>query len=81
MKFNEIVTSEFDVEDDIVLEYINNKGKEKDYAVQEFIDFLCERYYMGDFQEHYDIKYDLKQEDFIKEISRILEENDRERIS
>lgn len=78
MRFNETIYNQLEIDDDIIEEYIRSLEEEdisvEDCSVDDFIDFVTERYYIDDFVETTDVEYNLKNKYFHDEIKRVKEQ-------
>ena len=76
MRFNEITTSLLEIDDDTVLEYIKWADTNKDgkYSISDFIYYLETEYCIGDFEQTWEVEYDLKQSFFIDELNRVKDD-------
>lgn len=73
MRFNEIISNQIEVDDEVIEDYIR-KTDEEDYSTSDFLDFLCTEYYIGDFVETEDYKYTLEKDYLLDEIKRVKEQ-------
>jgi uncharacterized protein YacL (UPF0231 family) len=79
MRFNEIIYNQLEIDDDIIEEYIRSFDRSfdeeelsiDDCTIDDFIDFVTERYYIEDFIETTDCEYNLKKEYFHDELNRV----------
>lgn len=75
MRFNEIIYNKLEIDDDIIEEYIKSIEEEdisvEDCKIDDFINFVTERYYIDDFVETTDCEYDLKKKYFHDELNRV----------
>ena len=75
MRFNEIIYNQLEIDDDIIEEYIKSIEEEdisvEDCKIDDFINFVTERYYIDDFVETTDCEYDLKKKYFHDELNRV----------
>lgn len=78
MRFNEIVYNQLEIDDDIIEEYIKSFDEEElsidDCTIDDFINFVTERYYIDDFIETTDVEYDLRNKYFHDEIKRVKDQ-------
>ena len=78
MRFNEIVYNQLEIDDDVIEEYIRSFDEEElsidDCTIDDFINFVTERYYIDDFIETTDVEYDLRNKYFHDEIRRVKEQ-------
>ncbi len=79
MRFNEIIYNQLEIDDDIIEEYIRSFDRSfdeeelsiDDCTIDDFINFVTERYYIEDFIETTDREYNLKKEYFHDELNRV----------
>lgn len=78
MRFNEIIYNQLEIDDDVIEEYIKSLENEdisiEDCKIDDFIDFVTERYYIEDFVEITDCEYDLKKKYFHDELNRVKDQ-------
>ena len=78
MRFNEIIYNQLEIDDDIIEEYIRSFDEEElsidDCTIDDFINFVTERYYIDDFVETTDVEYDLRKEYFHNELNRVKDQ-------
>ena len=78
MRFNEIVYNQLEIDDDVIEEYVRSFDEEElsidDCTIDDFINFVTERYYIDDFIETTDVEYDLRNKYFHDEIRRVKEQ-------
>lgn len=79
MRFNEIVYNQLEIDDDVIEEYIRSFDRSfdeeelsiDDCTIDDFINFVTERYYIDDFVETTDVEWDLKKKYFHDELNRV----------
>ena len=75
MRFNEIIYNQLEIDDDVIEEYIRSFDEEElsidDCTIDDFINFVTERYYIDDFVETTDVEYDLRNIYFHNELNRV----------
>ena len=75
MRFNEIIYNQLEIDDDVIEEYIRSFDEEElsinDCTIDDFINFVTEKYYIEDFIETTDCEYNLKKEYFHDELNRV----------
>lgn len=75
MRFNEIIYNQLEIDDDVIEEYIRSFDEEElsidDCTINDFINFVTERYYIEDFIETTDCEYNLNKEYFHDELNRV----------
>ena len=78
MRFNEIIYNQLEIDDDIIEEYIRSFDEEElsidDCTIDDFINFVTERYYIDDFVETTDVEYDLRTIYFHNELNRVKDQ-------
>ena len=78
MRFNEIIYNQLEIDDDIIEEYIRSFDEEElsidDCTIDDFINFVTERYYIDDFVETTDVEYDLRNIYFHNELNRVKDQ-------
>ena len=78
MRFNEIIYNQLEIDDDVIEEYIRSFDEEElsidDCTIDDFINFVTERYYIDDFVETTDCEYDLKKKYFHDELNRVKDQ-------
>ena len=82
MRFNEIVYNQLEIDDDVIEDYIRSFIRSfdeeefsiEDCTIDDFIDFVKERYYIEDFVEITDCEYDLKKKYFHDELNRVKDQ-------
>ena len=78
MRFNEIIENQLEIDDEVIEEYIKNLEENnidiESCTIDDFIDFVTERYYIDDFVEMTDASYDIKKNYFLDEINRVKEQ-------
>ena len=78
MRFNEIVYNQLEIDDEVIEDYIKSLENEdisiEDCKIDDFIDFVTERYYIEDFVEITDCEYDLKKKYFHDELNRVKDQ-------
>ena len=81
MKFTQTVDYTLEVEDDMLLEYVDYcKQHNKPYSASDFIEWLRYNYYLSELVGDERVSDDLTTRYLIDEINYVLD-NDRERIS
>ena len=72
MRFNEIIENQLEIDDEVIEEYIKNLEENniniESCTIDDFINFVTERYYIDDFVEMTDVDYNLKKSYFLDEI-------------
>ena len=75
MRFN---YNQLEIDDDIIEEYIRSFDEEElsidDCTINDFINFVTERYYIEDFIETTDCEYNLNKEYFHDELNRVKDQ-------
>lgn len=78
MRFNEIIYNQLEIDDDVIEEYIRSFDEEElsidDCTIDDFINFVTERYYIDDFVETTDVEYDLRTIYFHNELNRVKDQ-------
>jgi len=78
MRFNEIIYNQLEIDDDVIEEYIRSFDEEElsidDCTIDDFINFVTERYYIDDFVETTDVEYDLRNIYFHNELNRVKDQ-------
>lgn len=82
MRFNEIIHNQLEIDDDIIEEYIRSFDRSfdeeelsiDDCTIDDFINFVIERYYIDDLVETTDVEYDLRKKYFHDELNRVKDQ-------
>ena len=78
MRFNEIIYNQLEIDDDVIEEYIRSFDEEEfsidDCTIDDFLNFVTERYYIEDFIETADCEYNLNKEYFHDELNRVKDQ-------
>jgi hypothetical protein len=78
MRFNERVYNQLEIDDDVIEDYIKSFEDEdisiEDCTIDDFINFVTERYYIDDFVETTDVEYDLRTIYFHNELNRVKDQ-------
>lgn len=78
MRFNEIVYNQLEIDDDVIEDYIKSFEDEdisiEDCIIDDFINFVIEKYYIEDFVKTTDCEYDLKKKYFHDELNRVKDQ-------
>ena len=77
MRFKEHLTNLIVIDDKIVYEYVKECDKNnKEYNINDFLEFVNTTYYLPNFSFEYSCTYDLKDNYFTNEIERVKSKYD-----